>query len=145
MQMKIAVIVVVAIVSLGALDSAAATDVVRETAAIVPPEELDGGGFGYALGADDDWIVVGAWVFSPEWVAVYDARTLEFSHLIESPSENDMVNFGFSVDVHDGRAIVGANWDGSADFGEGAAYVFDIASGELLREFRPADGSFFPG
>lgn len=76
--------------------------------------------------------------------AAADPLTLERSFLNPSPDSNDL--FGIDVSLSGGRALVGAELDGTTGSGSGRAYVFDVATGALLRTFEnptPAPNDFF--
>ena len=76
--------------------------------------------------------------------AAADPLTLERSFVNPSPNSNDL--FGIDVSLSGGRALVGAELDGTTGSGSGRAYVFDVATGALLRTFEnptPATNDFF--
>ncbi|HEX4954408.1 MAG TPA: IPTL-CTERM sorting domain-containing protein [Thermoanaerobaculia bacterium] len=57
------------------------------------------------------------------------------------PSSSSGEEYGISVAVGGGLAVVGARWDDETAEDAGAAYVFDLRTGELLAEVRdPAGG-----
>lgn len=49
--------------------------------------------------------------------------------------------FGYSVDVDDGRAIIGAYHEDSNGKDSGSAYLFDVTNGIQLTKLIPADGN----
>ena len=72
--------------------------------------------------------VAGALVHGAASAAPLD---LQQSFLNPSPNANDL--FGQSVSLSGGIALVGASLDGTTGSGSGQAYVFDAATGALLR------------
>jgi outer membrane protein assembly factor BamB len=73
-----------------------------------------------------------------------DPLTLERSFLNPSPNANDL--FGISVSLSEGKALIGAELDGTTGSGSGRAYIFDAANGVLLHTLEnptPATNDFF--
>ncbi|MEX2093068.1 MAG: hypothetical protein WD971_10350, partial [Pirellulales bacterium] len=80
---------------------------------------------------DKNWLalaVAGALIHGAASGAPLD---LQQSFLNPSPNANDL--FGQSVSLSGGIALVGASLDGTTGSGSGRAYVFDAATGALLR------------
>lgn len=103
--------------------------------------------FGRVVARDGDLVAVAdPWTgdyYGGAWgrVLLYDASTGQFLHeLLPDLPEGDLLNFGFDVDVHGQRVLVGApNYDVEAPGETGAAYLYDGSSGQLLHKFLPPD------
>jgi len=78
--------------------------------------------------------------------SIYDVSTgQELFKLIPAPRQPFMT-FGYSVAIDGDRAVVGAYAYGYALVNSGAAYVYDVATGERLQLLIPADiatGDYF--
>lgn len=94
--------------------------------------------FGHDVAITDDALVVGTYLedtgaADAGVVHVYDPRTGLLQRTIENPTPKPFDRFGVSVSLSDNRVVVGASGatiDGVAR--AGAAYVFDVRSGQLL-------------
>lgn len=115
-----------------------------------PPPLTIATGYGNAIGMNESLLVVGAWgdqqiEGQSGAVYVYDVVSGESLYKITPPLEDEAFRFGWSVDVDGSIAVIGAFFD-DPDFFEdpedqkrGAAYVYDLNTGELLFKFRPTD------
>ncbi|MCG3131766.1 MAG: hypothetical protein FLDDKLPJ_02571 [Phycisphaerae bacterium] len=112
--------------------------------------------FGYAVAVHGDVIVVGArgddengTDAGAAYVFRRDGSTWAFEQkLIGAEGGEPMFSaFGFCVDVHDQRIIVGAPWDDRSDSDDGAAYVyrFDNTEWELEAALLPPRFSLHVG
>src|SRR5690606_37120238 len=109
---------------------------------ILPPDPPNSSGFGHAVAIDGDRIAVGAPHTNVNGIGggaayVYlksgSPWSLE-SQLIE-PLTNAADQYGFSVDLHDGKAVVGAPFmDPKPGFGTGGASVFAFDGTNWNRE-----------
>lgn len=70
-------------------------------------------------------------------VYVFDARSGEQLVKIESPEPLSGDQFGSSIALDGGRLMVGAPQDARLGLGTGAAYLFDLPTGGLVRRFEP--------
>ena len=78
--------------------------------------------------------------------AAADPLTLERSFLNPSPNAGDQ--FGKSVSLSGGKALISAPLDATTGSGSGRAYIFDVATGALLHTLEnpspgPATNDFF--
>ena len=67
-------------------------------------------------------------------VYVYDINTLTLQRTITSPEPAEAATFGWSMDIQDGNILIGAQYDAAQQ--AGAAYLFDLQTGELIQTFR---------
>ncbi len=86
--------------------------------------------------------------FSSGAVYVFDAFNGELVRKIVAPDGAAYEYFGWSIDAHDGRVLVGAPSEGANDSGlkpttPGAAYVFDYLTGELVTKITLDDSELF--
>ena len=102
--------------------------------------------FGYAVAVTDQYAAVGA----AGWdgigaqdcgaVYVYDVATGEELWMLPNPDLGPYERFGNAVDIEGDLLLVGAYWDeNEAGSNAGAAYLFDLTSGELLHELFAAE------
>jgi hypothetical protein len=96
--------------------------------------------FGEAVARSDRYLVVGAPGDSTAGplagaVDVYNAGTGALIRRITNPAPASMDEFGAAVAVSGDLVVVGAPFDDAAGLNAGAAYVFNAASGALLRTF----------
>jgi outer membrane protein assembly factor BamB len=104
--------------------------------------------FGHRVAIDDRFALVTALtsdVFSTEKnraVYAFDVTTGRELWKLESPSSM-VTAFGFSVAVSGNTAIVGAPDRFGESFSSGSAYVFDILTGELLKQIFPSDAHLY--
>ncbi|MFG0243991.1 MAG: GC-type dockerin domain-anchored protein [Phycisphaerales bacterium JB054] len=109
------------------------------------PNDLDAhDGFGVAVALNDTVAAVGAFggpLFGEVTGAVYLFDLATGAQLAKLLPDDGMESrrFGVRIAMDDTRVLVGAI-DAGGD-GEGAAYLFDIATGEQLRTFTPDDGA----
>ena len=97
--------------------------------------------FGYDVSIDGNYCIASALESdtsgtSSGVVYVFDVYTGELLRTLENPSTystgaSDM--FGYSIELYDNKCIVGAPYeDDAGGTSSGAAYIFDITTGELL-------------
>ena len=100
------------------------------------PAEMDS--FGYSVALSGNTAVVGAdWDDTGATDAgaayVFDAVTGSLLRTLNNPTPAALDKFGYSVAISGNTAVVGAHWDDTGATDAGAAYVFDAATGSLLR------------
>ena len=110
-----------------------------------PTDPFVGNEFGWDLDVSGDYAVVGAPVtyddddpqVLPGAAYVFDTSTGQQVKKLQ-PMEMEPGNeFGFSIGVSGNRAVIGSP-ESAASF-KGAAYVFDLTTGEQLRKLQPSD------
>ncbi len=99
----------------------------------------EGGQFGYRVATDVDYHVVGSSQADADGfgasgiVHVFDMTTGDLVATLNNPTPGDQDYFGDSVAVSGSHVVVGARRDDSAGLSNnGAAYVFDAATGDLV-------------
>lgn len=98
--------------------------------------------FSGRIAMDDGVLLMREGAFS---VKLRDARTGTVLHSLFAGTGNVGENFGFSIDIDEGLAVVGGPGSLSTTPSQ-AAYVFDVASGSLMHRLTPpagAPGDFF--
>ena len=109
---------------------------------VSPPEYM--AGYSSAMDLNEQFLVVGAWGNRIEddrygSVFVYDAATGELLREILAPEGEEIYQFAWSLDVDGSAVVVGSFWDEPGSELTGAAYVFDLNSGEQLLEVNASD------
>lgn len=100
----------------------------------------------WSLALSDDFLLVGTPSaslnpFGPVGrVQVFDARTGAWVRTIKPSDDSGQIGFGYSLAVDGERVLIGAPTP-TFDHPYGAAFVYDIRSGEMLGEIEPR---FFP-
>jgi hypothetical protein len=101
--------------------------------------------FGAAVAVSGDRIAVGG----REQVHLFDRTTGNVVAALGDPTYANDDQFGMSLDLEGNRVLVGSPGDDAGGvLDTGAAYLYDAASGALLRSFDnpvPATGSLFGG
>lgn len=113
------------------------------------PEDYEAFGFSVAISGNN--IVVGAphdngGAADAGAVYLYDAGTGSLLLMIEDPTPVSYELFGYSVAIQGNNVLVGARYDYTGGLGAGAAYLYDAATGALLRTFNnpsPANNDYF--
>jgi len=114
---------------------------------LVPSDGSQGDLFGCSVSMDGGQALIGARyddVFSLGSGSAYlfDAGTGQ-ELLKLTPSYGYSIDeFGYSVSLGGGRALVGAPYANKAATDSGAAYVFDATTGQQLHELTPTDGEY---
>ena len=97
--------------------------------------------FGYSVAISGNRAIVGAFQEDIPYsgsgtVYIFDVDTGELLHTINNPNADQSANttdyFGWSVALDGNRAIVGARNEDIPYTDSGAAYIFDVDTGELL-------------
>jgi hypothetical protein len=108
--------------------------------------------FGYSVAADGNLAVVGAPYTSAQGFAatgiayVFNTSTHALVATLANPAPENMVRFGSTVAISGSNVIVGAPGVDTAAADAGAAYIFDAATGNLLRTLAnpmPAESDDF--
>ena len=101
--------------------------------------------FGCSVAIDDDFAIVGAKSHehggsTPGSAYVYDTAT--GAQLLELVPSDAAVHdqFGISVGISGGIAIVGAHGDDDLGSASGSVYLFDVTTGEQLAKLHAPDG-----
>jgi len=94
--------------------------------------------FGYSVAVDGNLAVIGTSKLSGYGAAyVFDVTTGQelFKLQPANPKYGDL--FGSSVAIDGDRAVVGAHWRNGYATKDGAAYVFDVTTGQVLQKLIP--------
>ena len=94
-------------------------------------------GFGACVAIDGDNVAIGEWPSQPGTrqsgaVDVFDAKTGKLLVEFTSDDRDSIDLFGCSVDLSANTLVVGAEHDGSFEPNSGAAYVYDLTTGQCL-------------
>jgi outer membrane protein assembly factor BamB len=113
---------------------------------LVPSDLGEMDSFGCTVAIDGRWIIVGAvghnGVGKQSGAAyVFDVSTGELVHKLAPSDATPHHAFGLSVAIDGHLAIVGARDDSELAPSGGAAYVFDVTTGEQLVKLTPSDFS----
>jgi len=113
---------------------------------LTPDDTAEGDRFGVSVGVDENTAVVGAhWNddagLNSGSAYLFDVATGVHLHKLTASDGAMAEYFGYSVGVSRGTAIVGAYWDGSAGNRAGAAYLFDVETGNELFELNADDAA----
>ncbi len=73
---------------------------------------------------------------------LFDTTTGSLLHKFTAPDGSAFDFFGFSVDMRDNTALIGAYGDDDNGDRSGSAYLFDTTTGNLLHKLTAPDGSF---
>ena len=115
---------------------------------VLNPEPSAVDQFGWAVAAEGDFLVVGAFLddlngFDTGTAYVFDIDTGELLHTLSSPSASPSDYFGFSVAISDGVVAVGSRRSDVGATDDGAVFLFDAGEGSFLREIaNPTPQSF---
>lgn len=110
----------------------------------------DADNFGYAVAIDGNYVLIGApgaggtdrgaaYVFDLGDPMVATPGTLNENRKLEPSDQFDDVKHGRSVAVHGQHGVVGANEADGAGLDRGAAYVYDLATGEEIYILSASD------
>jgi len=104
------------------------------------------GRFGYSVGLSGTIAIVGSCHFN-QWgsrfsgsARLFDTRTGEQLVRLHTEGVEKSDRFGSSVAIDGAVAVVGAPWDDDQGIDAGAAYVFDVKTGELMFKLVADDG-----
>ncbi len=114
-----------------------------ELTRLQPQDGFAGDEFGFGINLHDDLAIMGAPNLGRGRGVAYlfDVQTGSQLHRLTPSNSFDGDEFGFDVAVNANYAIVGApgNFD-TLGFVEGAAYLFDVNTGQQLHRLRPNNG-----
>lgn len=109
---------------------------------IISPDPDSNELFGHSAAVSDEYILIGGYDNVDEMLRVGAAHLFthsgEFVRTFANPTPSDDDRMGFSVDMHGDRVLVGSyhDLDEATGLRSGAAYLFDLQTGELLQTFR---------
>lgn len=108
---------------------------------LFPAGEPSFGQFGHSVEIQDGVIAIGAPTRSNVGTTyLFDAATGNLLHELRPEAAGLVDHFGSSVSINDGLVAIGAlNYTDTVSSGLDFAYVYDIASGELLSTLAPSD------
>ncbi len=118
------------------------------SATLVADDAQDDDEFGCAIAATDEFLLVGsqshesAGVAASGAVYVFDPATGTQLRKIETPHPFPGGRFGSEIAIAGSRAVIGTYFSqspGGGTQGSGRVYVYDIATGQMLRELTPPD------
>lgn len=138
--------IILAVMATGVAAPAVAVPVTL-TATLLNPSPQAGDNFANDIAVGDGVAVVGAWLDDSHGtdagaVYVYDTATGALIRELANPNLSDGDEFGSSVAIQGGRVLVGARSEDMGAENAGAAYLFDLATGALLRTYaNPEPGS----
>jgi FG-GAP repeat len=115
------------------------------------PKPALGDVFGSAVAIDGDKILIGARAddkkaMNSGTAYLFDATTGERLHTFSNPTPGVGDVFGVSVALKGNNVLIGASADDEGAENSGAAYLFDVVTGELVQTFlnpTPALGDLF--
>jgi len=120
-----------------------------EAVRFYPSQPVVSGNFGWSMAVDDGVLIASA-PFTNDLTtrsgAVYlnDISTAEQLHRILPPGNFTNGRFGYSVDIRNGLAAVSElSLEIDGVYQGSLVYLYDIKSGELVRQIRPED--YYPG
>lgn len=111
---------------------------------LLPPGDARGTRFASSVAIDDGVVVIGS-PFEPFDVDLlgeayaFDLATGDLLRRFPQPTRGYESYFGMSVAITAGVVAVGDAADPAFGFASGAAYLFDLESGELIRKVLPDD------
>ena len=118
---------------------------------ITNPTPADNDWFGHPVALDGDKALVGAYfddtgAVNSGAVHLFDVNSGNLLNIITNPTPAASDYFGYSVALDGDKALVGAYGDDTGAVDTGAAYLFDVNSGQLLKTFTkltPAAYDYF--
>ena len=112
---------------------------------LTAPDGTFGDEFGFSVAIDGDFALIGAHAHDPSFAGpdgaayLFDVTSGELLHKLTIEGFGNE-QFGWSVAIDGDLALIGSiNDDDGID--SGAAYLFDIASGELLQKIKAPDSA----
>ncbi|MCO6046821.1 FG-GAP repeat protein [Aeoliella sp. ICT_H6.2] len=118
-----------------------------QLARINSPSEQSGDGFGSSVAIDGHTVIVGANADDQKGSGagaaylfdVTDVGSPVLTSTLRAPDLDEVALFGGSVDIDGQVAVVGARGDGRFSNPTGAAYLFDVANGDLIARTVASD------
>ncbi|MDJ0511321.1 MAG: PEP-CTERM sorting domain-containing protein [Crocosphaera sp.] len=109
---------------------------------LIAPDGASGDHFGRSVAIDDNYALIGSRVDDFIGSAyLFDVTTGDLIHKFTPPDGNSYDHFGTSVSVDDGYVLIGSDGDDDYSSSSGAAYLYDIATGNLLQKLIAPDAS----
>ncbi|MEZ6073098.1 MAG: PEP-CTERM sorting domain-containing protein [Pirellulales bacterium] len=104
------------------------------------PTPTQSGSFGHSVAIEGDRLLIGALgndtiLTNAGQAYLFDALTGDLIHTFNAPTPTFAGLFGSSVDLDGGRALIGAQGENSQGEQIGQTYLFDVATGGLLKTF----------
>jgi len=100
--------------------------------------------FGQSVAISDDYALVSSRDddFGTDSGSVYmfDVKTGELIRKLNATDETAGSNFGYSIAIEGTLAVIGSSSDDELGDGAGAAYIFDLTTGQQVRKLLAADG-----
>ncbi len=111
---------------------------------IVPADGMASDHFGWSVSISGNLAIIGSrWDSDVAWLAgaayIFDVTTGQQLHQLYASDATQDAWFGWSVSIEDDRALVGAIWHPVNGPNSGAAYLFDVATGQEVARLLPAD------
>jgi WD40 repeat protein len=102
----------------------------------------DDANFGFAIDLDGDYLIVGAPGDSAPHegsgsARIYDLATGDLLHVLTASDAEAGAEYGSSVSILGAYALVGAPYQDDAGDQRGAAYLYDVATGQELVKLTP--------
>lgn len=113
---------------------------------LVPNDALGRIQFGISIAIDDGLVLVGARGLNPSGINtgvayLFDATSgVQLAQFL-APDGSASDNFGYSLDVDEGIAIISAHEDNVNGLQSGSAYLFDVSTKTLLTKISAHDAS----
>lgn len=107
----------------------------------IEPPDTDILNFGIAVTIVGDHVAIAAQSSSGDRVYLFGIATGTYERTIVAPDRCDVAGFGISLADSDGALLVGAPADVPGSTMRGAAYLYDVSSGDLLQAFDNPDVS----
>jgi outer membrane protein assembly factor BamB len=97
--------------------------------------------FGYSVGISGNTAIVGAYKDEAGSAYLFDVTTGMQLAKLDQRGYRRYDYFGVSVGINGNTAIVGADGDDERGSSSGAAYLFDVATGNLLFKLKASDAA----
>ncbi|MGK7946391.1 MAG: FG-GAP repeat protein [Microcystaceae cyanobacterium] len=115
---------------------------------LIAPDGAVGDQFGYSVSLDNDLALVGSVLDNDNGSGsgsayLFDITTGNFLQKLTAPDGAAGEQFGFSVSLSGDSALVGSIFDNNNGSLSGAAYLFDVTTGNFLQKLTAPDGENF--
>ena len=112
---------------------------------IIAPDGAIGDAFGYSVALDGDHALISSHLDDENWINsgsayLFDISSGDLVQKFIAPDASRNGIFGFSVALNGNHALIGTHGDGENGASSGAAYLFDITSGDLIQKIIAPDG-----
>ena len=111
---------------------------------LLPNDGASFSSFGWSVGISGDRAIVGSFSAGSNDAGaayVFDVVTGQQLHKLTPNDPRFGHHFGNSVAIDGNIAVIGARDDGDKGFSAGAAYVFDVSTGDQLLKLTASDGA----